>query len=136
MNGAKKLGNKEDRWILSYEVRRGEKKMQHEGHGPPLEHPQCVHREQKSHNAQPVSQSTPVVTGSLIDRLRAGTVFGGMGTTDTQTTMQVPLASNASSTPDAEHRKFQEYCCALLNSSPCTRDGDVDKQRALYTTNQ
>ena len=83
--------------------------------------------EQKSHNAQPVSQSTPVITGSLIDRLHAGTVFGGMGTTDTPTTVQVPLASNASSTPDAEHRKFQEYCCALLNSSPYTRDGDVGK---------
>ena len=82
--------------------------------------------EQKSRNAQPVSQSTPVVTGSLIDRLRAGTVFGGMGTTDTPTTVQVPLASNASSTPDAEHRIFQEYCCALLNSSPYTRDGEVD----------
>ena len=82
--------------------------------------------EQKSRNAQPVSQSTPVVTGSLIDRLRAGTVFGGMGTTDTPTTVQVPLASNASSTPDAEHRMFQEYCCALLNSSPYTRDGEVD----------
>ena len=91
--------------------------------------------EQKSHNAQPVSQSTPVITGSLIDRLHAGTVFGGMGTTNTPTTVQVPLASNASSTPDAEHRKFQEYCCALLNSSPYTRGGDVDKQRALYTTN-
>ena len=83
--------------------------------------------EQKSHNAQPVSQSTPVITGSLIDRLHAGTVFGGMGTTNTPTTVQVPLASNASSTPDAEHRKFQEYCCALLNSSPYTRDGDVGK---------
>ena len=67
-----------------------------------------IRLKQKSHNAQPVSQSTPVITGSLIDRLHAGTVFGGMGTTNTPTTVQVPLASNASSTPDAEHRKFLE----------------------------
>ena len=53
--------------------------------------------EQKSRSAQPVSQSAPVVTGSLIDRLRDGTVFGGRGTTDTQSTVQVLLASNASS---------------------------------------
>ena len=73
--------------------------------------------EQKSRSSEPVSQSTPVITGSLIDRLRARGVFGGMGTTDTQSTMQVPLASNASSS-DAEHRTLQEYCCALLNRSP------------------
>jgi len=59
-----------------------------------------------------------------------------MGTTDTQSTVHVPLASNASSTPDAELRTLQEYCCALLNKSPYTRDGDVDGQLALYTTNQ
>ena len=81
--------------------------------------------EQKSRSSEPVSQSAPVITGSLIDRLRARTVFGGMGTTDTQSTMHVPLASNASST-DAEHRTFQEYCCALLNRGPDTSDGDMD----------
>ena len=83
--------------------------------------------EQKSRSSEPVSQSAPVilVTGSLIDQLRARTVFGGMGPTDTQSTMQVPLASNASST-DAEHRTFQEYCCALLNRGPDTSDGDMD----------
>ena len=53
--------------------------------------------EQKSRSAQPVSQSAPALTGSLIDRLRDGTVFGGRGTTDTQSTVQVLLASNASS---------------------------------------
>ena len=81
--------------------------------------------EQKSRSSKLVSQSAPVITGSLIDQLRARTVFGGMGTTDTQSTMHVPLASNASST-DAEHRTFQEYCCALLNRSPDTSDGDMD----------
>ena len=81
--------------------------------------------QQKSRSSEPVSQSAPVITGSLIDRLRARTVFGGMGTTDTQSTMHVPLASNASST-DAEHRTFQEYCCALLNRGPDTSDGDMD----------
>ena len=81
--------------------------------------------EQKSRSSEPVSQSAPVITGSLIDQLRARTVFGGMGTTDTQSTMHVPLASNASST-DAEHRTFQEYCCALLNRGPDTSDGDMD----------
>ena len=80
-----------------------------------------------SRSAKPTLDGSSLITGSLIDRLHAGTVFGGMGTTDTPTTVQVPLASNASSTPDAEHRKFQEYCCALLNSSPYTRDGDVGK---------
>ena len=80
----------------------------------------------ESRNAQPVSQSTPVVTGSLIDRLRAGTVFGGMGTTDTQSTVQVPLASNASSTQDAEQRTLREYYRSLLNLSRAdTSDGDM-----------
>ena len=74
-------------------------------------------KKQKSRSSEPVSQSAPVITGSLIDRLRARGVFGGMGTTDTQSTVQVPLASNASSS-DAEHRTLQEYCCALLNRSP------------------
>ena len=92
--------------------------------------------EQKSRSSEPVSQSTPVITGSLLDQLRARTVFGGMGTTDTQSTMHVPLASNASSTPDAELRSLQEYCCALLNKSPDTRGGDMDAQLALYTTNE
>ena len=81
--------------------------------------------EQKSRSSEPVSQSAPVITGSLTDQLQARTVFGGMGTTDTQSTMHVPLASNASST-DAEHRTFQEYCCALLNRGPDTSDGDMD----------
>ena len=54
----------------------------------------------------------------------------------TQSTMHVPLASNASSTPDAELRSLQEYCCALLNKSPDTRGGDMDAQLALYTTNE
>ena len=92
--------------------------------------------EQKSRSSEPVSQSTPVITGSLLDQLRARTVFGGMGTTDTQSTMHVQLASNASSTPDAELRSLQEYCCALLNKSPDTRDGDMDAPLAFYTTNQ
>ena len=59
-----------------------------------------------------------------------------MGTTDTQSTMHVPLACTASSTPDAELRSLQEYFCALLSKIADTRGGDMDAQLALYTTNE
>ena len=81
--------------------------------------------EQKSRNDRSTSQSTPALTGSLIDRLRAGAVSGGMGT-DTQLTTQAQFASNASSTQDAEQRTLREYYRSLLNLSRAdTSDGDM-----------
>ena len=64
-------------------------------------------------------------TGSLIGRLRAGAVYGGMGI-GTQLTTQAQLASDASSTQDAEQRTLREYYRSLLNLSRAdTRNGDM-----------